>query len=479
MRIGAVKDSSDPLFAGGFAPAVAGVTPKMLREAVELPLSLVPSTPAAHALVETVVGQVMEWEQAKGRRRRGTSELTKLRRAVEAILGGLLRTWARASPNLSFKSLVKEDFTGTIGFRQFKAATDALIALGLVGCCKGKTYNGNAFAAAFEPKRWAGRYWPMQTLLSLAIDHGINHESVRQDFHYIFPTTPPKVTNVLRVRALKVNGRSESLSFDPEERMAAWLRKDVEAHNRLAEATSVTGCLPPRWRRTFTLDWSMHGRWYALGSDGNYQSLPEEDRLQTTIGGEPVAEIDIRASFLTLMHGLLGLSAPEHDAYEIAKVPRETVKFWVNASLGKGSPVRIWPGDTSPDIRACNAKQVAEAVIGRYPFMERPWRAVENLPPAGDPKKLLVYRLMGIEAAILSGAMDHLRGPDAPRWHLPRVLTLPMHDGLIVPVSAVERAVEDLFAAGLILGKVRLNLKVSRADGSVEYLRAPPRDETG
>jgi hypothetical protein len=47
-------------------------------------------------------------------------------------------------------------------------------------------------------------------------------------------------------------------------------------------------------------------------------------------------------------------------------------------------------------------------------------------------------------------------------------LSLPMHDGLIVPESAVPLAVEALRAAGAEIGKVRLRLKVSRTGAEEE-----------
>lgn len=446
----------DTISTTGPAPLI---TPKMLREAIELPLSLVANTPAAQALVEAVVAQVVGFEQATGRRRRGTSELAKLKGAAGAIVGGLLRLSGKTSPALAFRSSHKESFNGaTVGFRQFDPVMKALVTLGLIGRHKGITYDINDFGGPFAPRRLASRYWPTPVLLSLAAEHGV---CSKDDFRHVFSTTPPKVTCVLR---LKSPGRNDKeLPFDPEEQPAISIREGVEAHNQLAEATSVTGCLPPRWCRIFTVDWTMHGRWYALGSDGNYQRLSERQRLQITIGGEPVAEVDIRASSLTLMHGLLGLPAPDGDPYEIAGVPRGAVKSWVVISLGKGSPVVKWPGDTSDEVRAFDPREVAKAVIGRYPFMAEPWKAVERWRPQGDPKKLLVHYLMGLEASILSRAMSHLRGPED--YHLPRVLSLPMHDGLIVPVSAIERAKADLGVAGEVLGNVRLNLKVSRADG--------------
>ena len=41
-------------------------------------------------------------------------------------------------------------------------------------------------------------------------------------------------------------------------------------------------------------------------AEDNYQQLPEPERLKMTINGEPVAEIDIKASQLTIYHAMVG-----------------------------------------------------------------------------------------------------------------------------------------------------------------------------
>src|SRR3954452_5995923 len=50
----------------------------------------------------------------------------------------------------------------------------------------------------------------------------------------------------------------------------------------------IAGCLPPRLKRVFTASWLLGGRWYAVGAEGNYQRMPESERLGLTINGEPV-----------------------------------------------------------------------------------------------------------------------------------------------------------------------------------------------
>jgi hypothetical protein len=50
---------------------------------------------------------------------------------------------------------------------------------------------------------------------------------------------------------------------------------------------------------TVLVSWKKGGRLYSSG-EHCYQRLSETERLKMTIKGEPVAEIDIKASFLTI-----------------------------------------------------------------------------------------------------------------------------------------------------------------------------------
>ena len=53
----------------------------------------------------------------------------------------------------------------------------------------------------------------------------------------------------------------------------------------------------------FDFQWS--GRLYGVGED-SYQTIKKTKRQKMTIGGEKVVEIDINASYLTILHGIAG-----------------------------------------------------------------------------------------------------------------------------------------------------------------------------
>jgi hypothetical protein len=179
----------------------------------------------------------------------------------------------------------------------------------------------------------------------------------------------------------------------------------------------------------------------------------EADRLANVeINDERVAEPDVRAAHLSIMHGLLGLPLPEGDPYKIPGVPRSVVKAWITTTLGKGSVARRWPKKATkrnPDFRHHDRREVGRLVRDRYPFLQRPAQAVasaaelDRLGHLGTPEKLLTHRLMALEAEALTGDMRYRREARG-------VLALPIHDGLLVPLSGAGQLPDT--AAGCACG---------------------------
>ena len=81
----------------------------------------------------------------------------------------------------------------------------------------------------------------------------------------------------------------------------------------------------------------MGGRLYSQHFTDSYQVMSAEQRLKMTINGDPVAEIDIRASYLTIFLSLHGIQLPEDDPYELPGLGpehRDAVKAWMVATFG-------------------------------------------------------------------------------------------------------------------------------------------------
>ncbi|MBN8872172.1 MAG: hypothetical protein J0H67_04995 [Rhodospirillales bacterium] len=412
-----------------------------LQRAEQLSLVSVPVTLGAVALVDELCAAVAAWEapNRKGTGTRGPAGLRALRKAVGAVVGGVLIAWRRTPARAVYRSVDRSAFSGgPVGFRQFVAAVDGMVALGLLAHASGIRFQIDWGDGASQ-HGYARRLRPTAALVGMAERHGVTPATIREDFRPEFPTVPPTVAAPLVLRPLPVaewerrGVRARDLPVpqgEPWHRLAA----EVEDFNAFVAEHDIRGCLPPRFRRVFHGDHRLYGRWHAAGSDGVYQQLSEAQRLGITINGDAVAEIDVRASHLTIMHGLLGLPMPEGDPYSVPGLEgqREVLKAWITATLGKGSPVRRWPRSAEDHVRDVPASMVAGVVLARYPFLAEPWRVVEHLRDLGDPRRLLTYRLMALEAEAVTAAMKVLRREG--------VLALPVHDSLIVPASSADRA---------------------------------------
>lgn len=424
----------------GFAPPPPDWSPADLANAAVLNLAAVPRSPAAVAMVEELTAAVAGLEAGTRGNRRRAAGLDKLRRAVGAVVGGLLRAWDGGTPRACFHRLEPAAFTGgPVPHRQFTAAVEGLEALGHVRRAAGVRYafewdDGPAFTGK------AARFRPAVPLLDLAARHGIAPGTAREAFGMDIPTTAPAVPGPLLLRGLPAPRRKgggprperRTLPIRPDDATARRLTERVQDANARAARHDVRGCLPPRWRRVFVLDWTMGGRWTAVGGAGNYQALSRAERAAITIDGQPTAELDVSASHLTVMHGLLRLPMPAGDPYAVPGVPRDVVKACIVATLGKGSPVTRWAETAEVDPARWPARDVGAAVLARYPFLSDPARVVAKMAHLGPPRRLLAHRLMGLEAAAITAALDTLAAAG--------VLGLSMHDGLIVPAGAAEVA---------------------------------------
>jgi hypothetical protein len=181
--------------------------------------------------------------------------------------------------------------------------------------------------------------------------------------------------------------------------------------------------------------WQKGGRLYSQ-CQGSYQLMPEHERLDMTINGEPVAEIDIKASFLTIYHAKLGMPLGDReDPYARAGIARDVAKLWCIASFGASAPKLRWPAEmvkeyqksTGQDLRkVAKASDVAEAMLRAFPALQM----LEEHPH-------IWADLQFAEAEAVIRTMLILK-----RRH--EVPSLSMHDGIIVPMSKWDLA-KDIF----------------------------------
>jgi len=203
------------------------------------------------------------------------------------------------------------------------------------------------------------------------------------------------------------------------------------------------------------------GRLYAEG--GSYQSLNSEQRLALKIDGECVAEVDIKASHLTLMYFVartldnsISELDPDKDPYHIEGIPRAVVKQWIVAYSSKLKPLTRWSEEAKEklseqgvDVIDYEVEVVGKAVASKYPF-------IHTLPSTAVNWGYLQRR----EADALIATMRRL----AHEYDVP---SYPVHDSLIVKQSdilLVTRVMEESFRSFIGFTPV---LKVTTSDEEV------------
>src|ERR1700747_108361 len=120
----------------------------------------------------------------------------------------------------------------------------------------------------------------------------------------------------------------------------------------------------------------MGGRLYSQHFTDSYQVMSGDKRLNMTIDGEPVAEVDIRASYLTIFLSRRGVQLPDGDPYELPGLGSEhraAVKAWMVATFGNSKPIGRWPPrmlQKSPELNKYRVKDITKDALTKYPALE-------------------------------------------------------------------------------------------------------------
>ena len=81
-------------------------------------------------------------------------------------------------------------------------------------------------------------------------------------------------------------------------------------------------------------DFQWGGRLYGVG-DFKYQGMKKTDRPNLLINREPISEIEINTSYLSILHGIFGYALPDReDIYDIGSVDRRIFKVWISTTMG-------------------------------------------------------------------------------------------------------------------------------------------------
>jgi hypothetical protein len=273
-------------------------------------------TSAADQLIARISDEIEELEQKTGsrvRKRRARSG-AKFLHALERFVGDLLRAMGGTTgPARICRAVGKDTFNrDPVKYDMFMGVLEGLKTLELVGHVKGRTryrkadFGPDTVIPVTMPGR-AARFWATTKLLKLAENYGIHSGNVGEHFAPESPTNPIVLKDYATRRGRnKERGKVVTYERTPEtERLEA----DIRELNEFVATFDLTGARHDGYTRIFNnLSWEKGGRLYGDGA-GNYQQMPEAKRHKMTINGEPVAEIDIKASFLTIYHAMVRRAA--------------------------------------------------------------------------------------------------------------------------------------------------------------------------
>jgi hypothetical protein len=393
---------------------------------------------AARSLTERVYSDVLSWESQENRRtyKRDKVRAGSLKEALERFVGDLLR--AHVDPECTgklYRSLDKSRFTGdVISYRNFALAVQALVALKLITHTPGQTKYLNAFGGRFTLKGKAARFRGTDKLRKKARAAGISLKALDDHFHL----EPPQHPLVLRAASARTRGtkhRGSRMEFDVTP-VTKKLEAQVRALNEFLRTVRITGGIHYGYTRVFNegdlrrFSWKSGGRLYSIGAN-NYQQMSSVKRAAMTLNEEPVCEIDVKASYLTILHAKLGMPFDtSEDPYSRVGLDRSIVKAWTTASFGAGKPLRTWPKDVTKDYfkehgrkpaAVCRAAVIADKMLETFP-------AIAHMGEPGVSWADLMYA----ESQGIIGAMTTLMAL--------RIPSLSVHDSIIVPVSDVKLA---------------------------------------
>lgn len=421
-----------------------------LQAATHAALRAHPISEEAEVLVSTLAGMVNEHALASGARknkRKGTAE--RLDYAVGAFLADLLRAYGSAEPMPNawvYRSMQAKKFTGcAVSHRTFVALVDALEQLGFLQHVDGHQ------VCREDRGKFAARFRATPALLAFCNDRAVDPVKVHDHFEYEYDL--PK--EVVELRATKVGEYWEKtkppgkpMKFEQDNTVIK-IEERVRELNEFFAKQKLRGGFHHGYVRLFHngdapgFFWNMGGRLYSQHFSESYQVLNSTERRKMTINGDPVAEIDIRASYLTIFLSLNGIQLPEGDPYLLPGLGpehREAVKKWTVATFGNTKPIVRWPSrmlKKSPWLKQHRASTITDAALRQYPALAN-WGQEIN----GGFYGIRTFQwadLMWIESEVMVSTMLELQ-----RQH--NIPSLSVHDSLIVPAKWANVAAEVLKA---------------------------------
>ena len=411
-----------------------------LAKARYMALDRYPVTDLAKELCR-VVGDYLIDNDRRRKNQRGRQTLEKYHRATGAIIADLILGFCGEKSPFSYRTLSAATFNdGAVSYRNFKSVIDTLEGLGLTFKVA-QGFNEREIISTGQ----ATCYRVSPLLLEIAAEFEITLANIDKHFACESPRTPLVLHSAKEQhdwrhsisRHQPFTGKKR-VRFEPTDQTRK-LEAEVTELNEFFSGFKLEGGKHRGYRRIFNRGsegdyrWNKGGRLYSVG-DQNHQMLPADERIQMQIDGEPVVELDIRASFLTILYAQryqpLDLST---DPYQIQGIPQHIVKHWVVMTLGQNTYHRSWPKglknkffeDTGYELQKVHPiKTVRDAVLNKHPVIAKCQNHCTD-----------IFDLMYLEAEAMVRAMLQLK-------RAYRIPSLTVHYSIIVRERDVCGAAE-------------------------------------
>jgi hypothetical protein len=419
-----------------------------------------PTSEAAKDAVKAISSEITRhlYQAGQIKNLKAGNKLAEYEFAVSSFLYEVIK----GAANAPAKGWVSIEFSAAsatdemVSYRQRVKIRDGLEALEFIEVSKGKqfvTRSGFGGKALTVQQGRTTRLRATQTLLNVLESIGITPKTYFEHFFVELPQWTIK----LRAQSKgygKSKAKGKILPVPRNDRTEA-LDADLQTINHFTLAQNIEGTAFHGYIRLFNngdaedFNWNKGGRLYA-----HFQRLKSEDRRKIKINGEPIVEIDVSASFLTILHGLLDLPFDrESDAYTIDGVQREAVKAFISQTFGLGALPKRWSRSWDHKFQEAygyslaqkyKLAEVKEVILAKYPSLM-----------SLEERNLSWADLMFIESEAMLNAMLVLKS----QYQVPSLL---VHDSLIVPQSYERQASATIRSAYFGYCKIDPRLKVKQ-----------------
>jgi hypothetical protein len=383
--------------------------------------------------------------------------------AIELIIGDLFCNYTKPAAGWLYRSLSRDSFSDEIvGYKTFKQVILQFQQAGLIEVWRGGNVKNNFYeegkSSPYHPGL-ASRFRASEKLIKLAGDRGLTFNNAKQHFVTQLPRRALLLKAAKKTRSYGRKDAGRQMKFDKSEQTLA-LEQQVQEINQYLFSQNLQKGLFAGYVRRFSegdhpkFKWDRGGRLYAVGND-SYQLMKKRKRVSMLSNGEPVAEIDISASYLTMLHALYNVPLPSRvDLYRIKGISRDIVKSFVTATIGNDKFHNRWPVTLSRelqskgyDLRKIRMLDVQKRVCAALPVLKL-W----------SEAPISWSRLMYLESEQLINTIIELREKhDIPSYSV--------HDSIIIPQKEVELAAHILKSKFEAKFRIKYRLKANLSNG--------------